>query len=65
MQQGNNLLILDEPTNHLDIETRELLEKVLQDYQGTVIVVSHDRYFLKKTIQRFVVIEEGKIQEPG
>lgn len=58
-----NLLILDEPTNHLDIPTREELEEVLNHYKGTVIFVSHDRYFREKIMSREIVIEKGKIIE--
>ncbi|MGX6978420.1 ribosomal protection-like ABC-F family protein [Vagococcus elongatus] len=56
-----NLLILDEPTNHLDIPTREELEEVLSQYQGTVIFVSHDKYFREKIMSREIVIENEKI----
>lgn len=62
MQQPNNLLVLDEPTNHLDIETRELLEEVLDHYQGTLLVVSHDRYFLEKTTTSYLTIENQRIR---
>ncbi len=54
-----NLLILDEPTNHLDIQSREALEKALDAFKGTVIAVSHDRYFTKKTATRIIEIENG------
>jgi len=60
----NNLLILDEPTNHLDINSREALENALLEYDGTIIAVSHDRYFIKKLATRMLVfgaVEEGKI----
>lgn len=57
-----NTLILDEPTNHLDIEALEVLETILQDYKGTLIVVSHDRYFLKKIMPlEFYEMKEGKL----
>ena len=49
-----NLLILDEPTNHLDINSREALESALEDFDGTIIAVSHDRYFMKKLATRIL-----------
>lgn len=58
MQQEINLLILDEPTNHLDIESREVLEENLEQFEGTIIAISHDRYFLQKLFDRIVWIEK-------
>lgn len=54
------LLILDEPTNHLDIPSREALEDALADYPGTILAVSHDRYFLDKIVNRLLVIRPGR-----
>lgn len=62
--QPSNLLVLDEPTNDLDIETLELLESLLCDYKGTLLVVSHDRSFLDNVVTSSLVFEgKGKIQE--
>jgi len=59
-----NLLVLDEPTNDLDVETLELLEELLLDYQGTVLLVSHDRAFLNNVVTSTLVFEgNGRIQE--
>ena len=54
------LLLLDEPTNHLDITRIEWLEKFIREYKGSVIIVSHDRFFLDKTIQKVIELESGK-----
>ncbi|QRN85989.1 ABC-F family ATP-binding cassette domain-containing protein [Clostridia bacterium] len=61
MYKKPNLLVLDEPTNHLDIYARQALEDALEEYQGTILFVSHDRYFLKRMAQRLLVFENGKL----
>lgn len=58
-----NLLILDEPTNHLDIASREALEQALMDYEGTLFIVSHDRYFINKLADRLYYMDEGGLTE--
>jgi len=58
---GANFLVLDEPTNHLDIEGREAVEEGLADFEGTVLVVSHDRWFLEKVAERIILVEDGKL----
>ncbi|CDN14565.1 COG0488: ATPase components of ABC transporters with duplicated ATPase domains [Richelia intracellularis] len=67
LMSAPNVLILDEPTNDLDVQTLAVLEEYLEDFNGCVIVVSHDRYFLDRTIDKVFVFEEkGKIREyPG
>ncbi len=57
---GANLLVLDEPTNHLDIESREALEEGLESFEGTILAVSHDRWFLEKAVDRIVLIEDRR-----
>ena len=59
--QPLNFLVLDEPTNHLDIASREVLLNALRDFEGTVMVVSHDRYFLRNFINRVFEIDHGKM----
>ncbi|MGD2183259.1 ABC-F family ATP-binding cassette domain-containing protein [Lusitaniella coriacea] len=56
-----NLLLLDEPTNHLDIPAKEMLEEALQEYDGTVVLVSHDRYFISKVANKIVEIKDGEL----
>ena len=63
LQTRANFLILDEPTNHIDIDTREVLEESLKNYAGTVLFVSHDRYFVNKLANKVVEIENQKINE--
>ncbi len=60
---GANFLLLDEPTNNLDIASAEVLEQALEDFEGTVLVISHDRYFLDRTVERLLVIEDGQLAE--
>ncbi|MCR6109246.1 ABC-F type ribosomal protection protein [Bacillus sp. A301a_S52] len=62
MYQDINLLILDEPTNHLDIESRDVLEEVLESFEGTVLAVSHDRYFINKLFDRVCWLNNGKMK---
>ncbi len=58
-----NFLILDEPTNHLDIQSKEALEDALADYDGTLLIVSHDRYFINRLATKLWYMDEGKITE--
>jgi ATPase subunit of ABC transporter with duplicated ATPase domains len=61
MLEPANLLILDEPTNHLDIPAKEMLEEALQHFDGSVIIVSHDRYFISRVATTIVAVEEKKL----
>ena len=61
MHQDVNFLVLDEPTNHLDIESRDVLEDALEDFPGTLLAVSHDRYFLNKLFTRTAWLENGRM----
>ena len=60
---GANFLLLDELTNNLDIASAEVLEQALEDFEGTVLVISHDRYFLDRTVEKLLVIENGQLVE--
>lgn len=63
IQQDVNLLLLDEPTNHIDITTREILENALEEYKGTIVFTSHDRYFINKAATKIIAIENYKLVE--
>lgn len=63
MLKGSNFLLLDEPTNHLDASSREELEKTLLDYSGTMLIVSHDRYFINKIADRILLLTNGGVKE--
>ena len=62
MEDAPNCLLLDEPTNHLDIDSIEALEDALERYDGTVIAVSHDRYFLDRIADRIVLVADGEVR---
>tara|TARA_Y100001968_G_scaffold312215_1_gene335126 strand:- start:253 stop:849 length:597 start_codon:yes stop_codon:yes gene_type:complete len=57
----SNFLLLDEPTNHLDIPAKQMLEKALYNYNGTALIVSHDRYFISKVANKIVEIKDGQL----
>ena len=63
MLGGYNLLLLDEPTNHLDASSREALEDTLRDYEGTLLIISHDRYFINKLADRVLVLDKSGVTE--
>ena len=63
MDEKINLLILDEPTNHLDIASREWVEAAIEEFEGTLLFVSHDRYFIEKFAERIWVLEQGQIRD--
>ena len=66
MLSKSNFLLMDEPTNHLDIDSKEVLEEALLDYQGTVFIISHDRYFLNKVTDKILELtKEGLVQYLG
>ncbi len=63
IQKNTNLLIMDEPTNHIDITTKEVLESALKDFGGTILFISHDRYFINELAKKILYIEDKKINE--
>ncbi|KAK9110584.1 hypothetical protein Sjap_018644 [Stephania japonica] len=63
MVKPSTLLVLDEPTNHLDIPSKEMLEEAISEYSGTVITVSHDRYFIKQIVNRVVEVKNNTLQD--
>ena len=63
MDEKVNFLILDEPTNHLDLESREWIEEAVEDYEGTLLFVSHDRYFIDRFATRIWTLEDGRITD--
>jgi ATP-binding cassette subfamily F protein 3 len=60
--QRPNLLLLDEPTNHLDLETREALTVALAQFEGTLVLVSHDRHLLRATTDQFMIVADGRLK---
>ena len=63
MLRKDNLLLLDEPTNHLDMDSREVLEDALQDFPGTILAISHDRYFINRFADRVMVMSDNGVTE--
>lgn len=61
--QRPNLLLLDEPTNHLDLDMRQALTEALVDYQGSLVIVSHDRHLLRSTVDEFYLVHDGQVEE--
>ncbi|WP_405375143.1 ATP-binding cassette domain-containing protein, partial [Pseudobutyrivibrio sp.] len=61
MLSKSNLLILDEPTNHLDMDSKQMLEEALNEYDGTLLYVSHDRYFVNRTANMILELSDGKL----
>lgn len=62
LQNKVNTLILDEPTNHIDIESKEVFESALEDFSGTILFVSHDRFFINKFANKIIAFDNKKIK---
>ena len=62
IEQNCDILILDEPTNHIDIHVREQLEEILEEFKGTIILVTHDRYMMEKVCNKLLVFENKEIK---
>ena len=60
--QRPDLLLLDEPTNHLDLETREALTSALAQFEGTLVLVSHDRHLLRASTDQFIIVADGQVR---
>jgi len=63
MLSDTNFLLLDEPTNNLDIRSAEVLEEALSEFEGTLLLISHDRYFLDRVVDRIVELDDGALTE--
>ena len=57
----SNFLLLDEPTNHLDLQSKENLELAIKNYKGSLLIISHDRYFISKIANRIIEIKDSKL----
>lgn len=63
MLSNTNFIVMDEPTNHLDIDSKDVLEKTISDYTGTILIISHDRYFLNKTVTKILEMDSTNMTE--
>jgi ATP-binding cassette subfamily F protein 3 len=63
MLSDANLMLLDEPTNNLDIPSAEVLEDALTEFEGSMLIISHDRYFLDRVVERIVELDDGTLTE--